>query len=78
MAPYLLHWQAMSDAKQLGLEFYDFWGVETSGGATPGFARFKLGFGGQTVSYSRAYDIIQNKPLYYIYNFLRNINRLVR
>jgi len=44
MAPYLMHWQAMRDAKAAGLSQYDFWGVETSSGDVPGFVRFKLGF----------------------------------
>ena len=30
MAPYLMHWQAMVDAKAAGLLQYDFWGVETA------------------------------------------------
>lgn len=47
MAPYLLHWQAMQDAKSQGMNFYDFWGTETSSGDTPGFVRFKLGFAPQ-------------------------------
>jgi len=44
MAPHLLHWQAIMDAKETGFKFYDFWGIETSSGKTAGFARFKLGF----------------------------------
>ena len=48
MAPYLLHWKAMQDAKALGLTTYDFWGIETSSGETPGFVRFKIGFRGQS------------------------------
>jgi lipid II:glycine glycyltransferase (peptidoglycan interpeptide bridge formation enzyme) len=44
MAPYLLHWRAMVDAKVAGLTQYDFWGIETSSGEVPGFVRFKLGF----------------------------------
>jgi len=47
MAPYLLHWQAMRDAKARGMEVYDFWGTETSSGEVPGFVRFKLGFAPQ-------------------------------
>lgn len=78
MAPYLLHWQAMQDAKAQGMKFYDFWGIETSGGATPGFVRFKLGFGGEQKEYAGAYDITGNKFIYNFYAGLRGINRLIK
>jgi len=28
MAPYLLQWQAILDAKEQGLNYYDFWGID--------------------------------------------------
>ena len=52
MAPYLLHFQALRDAQSQGLKFYDFWGIETAGGDSPGFARFKLGFAPRSSSES--------------------------
>ncbi len=76
MAPYLMHWQAMLDAKNQGLKFYDFWGIETSGGATPGFVRFKLGFGGIEKSYGGAYDIVNKNFSYKLYSLVRKLNRL--
>ncbi len=76
MAPYLLHFQAMADAKKQGMEQYDFWGIETSSGETPGFVRFKLGFGGKAVEYPGAYDIVQNKFVYELYKVFRKIHRL--
>ncbi len=57
MAPYLLHWRALVEAKISGFETYDFWGIETSSGETPGFVRFKLGFGGAQVAYPGAHDL---------------------
>jgi len=78
MAPYLLHWQAMLDAKSQGLDFYDFWGIETSSGETPGFVRFKLGFGGSAVEYAGAYDIIENKMAYKTYLLLRHLNTITK
>ncbi len=76
MAPYALHWQAIQDAKSAGLTHYDWWGIETATGKTPGFVKFKLKWGGKEVSYPEAIDIVQNKFLYFIYRILRKINRL--
>ena len=77
MAPYLMHWQAMQDAKSAGLETYDFWGTETSKGTTPGFVRFKLGFGGLEKQYMGAFDIILEAFSYKIYKIIRNIKRFL-
>ena len=78
MAPYLMHWQAMCDAQKLGLKFYDFWGIETSSGEVPGFVRFKLGFGGQQVSYMGAYDVVFDRLMYQVYKGLRPINKFIK
>ncbi len=82
MAPYLLHWQAMLDAKNLGLSAYDFWGVETSVGDVPGFVRFKLGFGPQSGSgilqYPGAYDLINSRFGYWVYKHMRRLNRVLK
>ena len=49
MAPHLLQWQAIKDAKKEGLWFYDFWGAappESKGREQnwAGFTKFKMGF----------------------------------
>jgi len=75
MAPHLLHFQAMIDAKDMGLLEYDFDGIETSTGKEAGFARFKLGFGGHIVSYSGAHDLVLHPLSYRLYVILRWINR---
>lgn len=75
MAPYALHWAAMLDAKSKGLASYDFWGIETASGKIPGFVRFKLGWGGATIDYPPAIDIVQRQPWYTIYTLLRSLNR---
>lgn len=77
MAPYAMHWQAILDAKTAGMKQYDFWGIETASGESPGFVRFKLGWGGDTAQYPPAADIIY-KPLWYkAYSVLRTINRKI-
>lgn len=76
MAPYLMHWQAILDAKKIGLQYYDFGGSEVSGGGERGFTRFKQGFGGTIENYSGAWDLVLNKFKYYIYIFLRQLNFL--
>jgi len=78
MAPYLLHFHAMIDAKHQGLKFYDFWGIETSSGETPGFVRFKLGFGGTQREYAGAHDLVNHTLLYKIYSGIRVINKFFR
>jgi peptidoglycan pentaglycine glycine transferase (the first glycine) len=78
MAPYLLHWQAILDAKAEGMSVYDFWGTETASGEIPGFVRFKMGFGGKEASYPGAYDYIINKPLYKAYGWFRLANKIVK
>lgn len=75
MAPYLLHWTAIQDAKQRGCTTYDFFGAEGSVSDGSGFARFKQGFGGTTIPYAGAWDVVL-KPLHYrAYQLLRTLNR---
>jgi lipid II:glycine glycyltransferase (peptidoglycan interpeptide bridge formation enzyme) len=78
MAPYLMHWQAMQDARNLGLEFYDLCGSEVASGGERGFTRFKKGFGGRVVEYAGAYDVIYNKLWYNGYRIVRQANRLLK
>lgn len=75
MAPYALHWQAMRDAKQVGFVSYDWWGIETATGATPGFVQFKLRWGGTQKFYAGSRDIVLNSTWYIAYNALRKVNR---
>ena len=80
MAPFLMHFKAMLDAKAQGLSFYDFWGIETAKGDTPGFVRFKLGFSESIDAikqYDGAFDMVNNQFLYAIYKVFRYIHRLV-
>lgn len=78
MAPYLLHYQAMLDASEQSRRWYDFDGLEQSKGKEAGFARFKLGFGGEILEYSGAYDIVNQRTWYTAYKALRKGNRLLK
>lgn len=77
MAPYALHWQAIRDAKQAGLKYYDWWGIQTATGKVPGFVQFKLRWGGREISYPPAKDLIWHRTWYSIYKLLRKLNRLL-
>ncbi len=75
MAPYLLQWHAILEAKRRNLKFYDFWGVDPK--KWPGLTRFKAGFAPKTksISYLGTYDIPFNW-LYYGYKIARFIKHL--
>ncbi|MFH1129355.1 MAG: peptidoglycan bridge formation glycyltransferase FemA/FemB family protein [Patescibacteria group bacterium] len=46
MAPYLLQWEQIKEAKRIGCTMYDFWGINEQ--KWPGVTRFKRGFGPKT------------------------------
>lgn len=79
MPAYLLHWQAISDAKQKNLRIYDFWGVETDP-KHPwyGFSKFKLGWGGEIRKYEGTWDYVLQPAWYNAYKVFRTINRKLR
>ena len=73
MAPYLLQWQQIRDAKAAGCRAYDFWGI-TVGDENPkwaGITRFKRGFGGGEISYTGVYDLPIRSALHSLYMRLR-------
>lgn len=74
MAPHALHWQLITEAKRQGFKKYDFWGVAPENATVhpwAGVSRFKLGFGGQRVSYIGAWDLIGNEFWYRVYRTFR-------
>ena len=67
MAPYLLHWEIMLDAKKRGYKNYDFLGIappDAQNHEWSGITEFKKKFGGRTVSYPSAFDIVYRPILY--------------
>ncbi len=75
MAPYLLQWRQIQDARNAGCRIYDFWGI-TVNNENPkweGITRFKKGFGGDEISYIGVYDLPVRKFLYGLYRILKNL-----
>ncbi|MDX9893782.1 MAG: peptidoglycan bridge formation glycyltransferase FemA/FemB family protein [Patescibacteria group bacterium] len=78
MAPYLLQWEAILEAKKLGFKFYDFGGVN---GKTYhnqkwiGISRFKAGFNErlQPREYIGGFDLVINPAIFAIYKFVKQI-----
>ncbi len=81
MAPHLLQWQAIKDAKDQGSKIYDFWGVCDDHGLPrnwQGITRFKQGFGGRAISSPGAENFIYNKQWYSFYLKAKNTLRWFR
>lgn len=75
MAPFLLQWAAMRDARNAGCTWYDFGGVKTGDGKDDweGITRFKTGFSPATVPKRTpgSYDIVLDRRAYRTYDMLR-------
>jgi peptidoglycan pentaglycine glycine transferase (the first glycine) len=71
MAPYLLQWKAIQDAKQRGCATYDFWGVAPEGASTDhrwaGVTRFKDGFGGTYQEFVGTWQLPLQKAWYTLF-----------
>jgi len=78
MAPYVLHWEAIRLAKQLGYKAYDFGGISTTNTDWAGITRFKKGFGGYEVTYPGAYDLIYSPIWYNVYKQGRKLMKVIR
>lgn len=81
MAPYLLQWQAIMDAKKAGLARYDLGGIKTGSGdnSWTGITRFKIGFlpNTQPVKFPGSYDVILNSSKYKLYKILQTIKNII-
>lgn len=75
MAPYVLHWCEILEAKKAGLSTYDFWGVSDTNPAWKGITRFKLGFGGERMKYPGTFDQVIQPTRYQLYRLLRMLRR---
>lgn len=75
MAPYLLQWELIKQAKKEGFRYYDFYGISEE--KWPGVTRFKLGFGGFTKDYPGTHDFVFRPAVYHFYEFLRQARRRI-
>ncbi len=70
MAPYLLQWSAMQDAKQHGCQWYDLYGIppdDNPDHPMAGLFRFKTGFGGEIRHYIGCIDFPVHTLLYHLF-----------
>jgi lipid II:glycine glycyltransferase (peptidoglycan interpeptide bridge formation enzyme) len=81
MAPHILQWQAIVDAKNQGCKYYDFWGAATKGSSEEkkwgGVTRFKQGFAPQVLitEYLGTYEKIYQPRKLWLYRFVQRVFR---
>lgn len=69
MANNLMMWEAVKFGKDLGLKTFDLWGREEG----KGFTKFKEGYNPKVIEFLGTWDLIINKPLYYLYRVAEQI-----
>jgi lipid II:glycine glycyltransferase (peptidoglycan interpeptide bridge formation enzyme) len=70
-APYLIKWSIMQEAKELGLKWCDFWGVDEK--KFPGVTKVKESFNGTKVDYGEGKEMVFSWLWYSLYNVFRII-----
>lgn len=82
MAPYLLQWKSICEAKRRGSRLYDFGGVNTHDpeSAWAGITRFKQGFApvAAPIRFPGTYDIVLSPSRYALYRFLQRMRKVVQ
>ncbi len=77
MAPNVLQWEAIKEARNRGCKYYDFWGIKPANNSIlpttkvedwEGISRFKRGFGGFEKKYVGSWDFVYQKIVYSFYN----------
>jgi lipid II:glycine glycyltransferase (peptidoglycan interpeptide bridge formation enzyme) len=73
MAPHLLHWKIIREAKKRRFKEYDFWGVDDK--RWPGVTRFKEAWGGARVKAGSTWDLALRPGWYSLYKFISSTKR---
>lgn len=69
MANNLMMWEAIKFGKRLGLTTFDLWGREPG----KGFTKFKEGYSPKVVEFLGSWDLVINKPIYWIYRLAESV-----
>lgn len=69
MANNLMMWEAIKLGKKLGATTFDLWGREEG----KGFTKFKEGYNPKVIEFLGTWDIVINRPLYFIYKIAEKI-----
>lgn len=81
MAPHILHWELLNNARQNGLTQYDWWGVapeDQPHHPWAGISRFKRSFVGDDIVYVGTYDLVKKPVVYAVYSLSRHALRFLR
>ncbi len=76
MAPYLIQWEAMKEAKKRDCKYYDFLGIAPENSKNhpwAGVTDFKRKFGGRTANYPQAREIVLRLFLYFAYQLYKKL-----
>lgn len=69
MASNLMMWEVICYGKSLGAKTFDLWGKEEG----KGFTKFKEGYNPEVVEFLGSWDLIINKPTYWLYRLAEKI-----
>ncbi|MEK7168738.1 MAG: peptidoglycan bridge formation glycyltransferase FemA/FemB family protein [Patescibacteria group bacterium] len=69
MANNLMMWEAIRFGKSKGLKTFDLWGREEG----KGFTKFKEGYNPKIVEFVGSWDLVINKPFYYLYRIAEKV-----
>jgi peptidoglycan pentaglycine glycine transferase (the first glycine) len=76
MAPYLLQWEAIKEAKRRGCKTYDFLGIAPEGAQNhpwAGVTEFKKKFGGTVIQYPQAKELVVRPIWYRVYRLYKKL-----
>lgn len=73
MAPPLLQWTSVLDAKKSGKLVYDLWGTSQTKSSWKGISRFKEQFGGDIINYPQSQIAVHKPLLFMAYRLFRKI-----